>query len=145
MQLRGRRHLQFSYFDARRDVTKNYAGREAARQLDGLLDLPARSVSVQTARQTLNVQITKSGKAILHRSPGPCCPGRRPAARRRAARPARRCSTRPRRAGARGPAAQPAQGAPPPRGRRRTPCSSALGIADERGASGRRCGASSSR
>src|SRR4051794_36485259 len=46
--LRGRRHLQFSYFDDRRDVTKNYAGREAARQLDGLLDLPTRSVSVQT-------------------------------------------------------------------------------------------------
>ena len=71
VQLRGRRHLQFSYFDARRDVTKNYAGREAARQLDSLLDLPARSVSVQTARQTLNVQITKSGKAILHRLSGP--------------------------------------------------------------------------
>ena len=71
VQLRGRRHLQFSYFDARRDVTKNYAGREAAHQLDSLLDLPARSVSVQTTRQTLNVQITKSGKAILHRLSGP--------------------------------------------------------------------------
>ncbi|HVG98343.1 MAG TPA: SAM-dependent methyltransferase, partial [Chloroflexota bacterium] len=70
VQLRGRRHLQFSYFDDRRDVTKNYAGHEAARQLDGLLDLPTRSVSVQTARQTLNVQITRSGKAILHRLPG---------------------------------------------------------------------------
>ena len=69
VQLRGRRHLQFSYFDARQDVTKNYAGPAATRRLEELLHLPARAISVQSAHQTLNVQITKSGKAILHRLP----------------------------------------------------------------------------
>jgi hypothetical protein len=74
VEVRGRRHLQFSYFDARRDVTKNYAGPEASRRLDALLALPARAVSVQSTHQTLNVQITKSGKAILHRLAGPSGP-----------------------------------------------------------------------
>jgi hypothetical protein len=69
VQLRGKRHLQFSYFDARQDVTKNYAGPAATRRLEEILDLPARALSVQSAHQTLNVQITKSGKAILHRLP----------------------------------------------------------------------------
>jgi hypothetical protein len=69
VQLRGRRHLQFSYFDARQDVTKNYAGPAATRRLEELLHLPVRAISVQSAHQTLNVQITKSGKAILHRLP----------------------------------------------------------------------------
>ncbi|HEX2517100.1 MAG TPA: SAM-dependent methyltransferase, partial [Chloroflexota bacterium] len=42
VQLRGRRHLQFSYFDARQDVTKNYAGPAATRRLEELLHLPVR-------------------------------------------------------------------------------------------------------
>ena len=147
VQLRGRRHLQFSYFDDRRDVTKNYAGHEAARQLDGLLDLPTRSVSVQTARQTLNVQITRSGKAILHRLSGrpppgaagaPGAPGHpaHPGSRRRryrtgrggrrrrpAGRPRKTCSTTgARTSAARGRAGPPAQ---------------ALGILTKAGASAR--------
>jgi hypothetical protein len=69
VQLRGRRHLQFSYFDARQDVTKNYAGPAATRRLEEILHLPARAISVQSAHPTPNVQLTKSGKAILHRLP----------------------------------------------------------------------------
>lgn len=66
VQLRGGRHLQFSYFDARRDVTKNFTGAAAERHLSSVLALPARAVSVQSTHQTLNIQVTKSGKAILH-------------------------------------------------------------------------------
>jgi hypothetical protein len=69
VEIRGRRHLQFSYFDAKRDVTKNYHGAEAERQLELILDLPSRSLSVQSKGHTLNVQVTRSGKAILHRGP----------------------------------------------------------------------------
>jgi hypothetical protein len=35
--VRNKRHLQFSYFDDAKDITKNYAGAEAASQLDSLL------------------------------------------------------------------------------------------------------------
>lgn len=71
VQLRGGRHLQFSYFDARRDVTKNFTGAAAERHLSSILALPARAVSVQSTHQTLNIQITRSGKAILHRLAAP--------------------------------------------------------------------------
>ena len=35
VDLRGQRHLQFSYFDAKKDVTKNYRGEEIAPRLQG--------------------------------------------------------------------------------------------------------------
>ncbi|MGH2355082.1 MAG: class I SAM-dependent methyltransferase [Chloroflexota bacterium] len=76
VQLQGQRHLQFSYFDAKRDITKNYAGRAAEAQLATVLSLPCRSLSVQSKAQTLNVQITKRGKAVVHH--GPVRPDERP-------------------------------------------------------------------
>ncbi len=38
--LKEQRHLQFSYFDAFKDITKNYAGHEAEAQLDDVLNPP---------------------------------------------------------------------------------------------------------
>src|SRR5262245_45932349 len=48
VEVRGRRHLQFSYFDATRDVTRNVAGPAARRELDTLLATPARAVTVRS-------------------------------------------------------------------------------------------------
>ncbi|MCA0456982.1 MAG: SAM-dependent methyltransferase [Chloroflexi bacterium] len=68
VQIKGSRHLQFSHFTAKQDITKNYAGDEAINHLRELLALPFHSIHLRTTLEELNVQITKKGKAILHRS-----------------------------------------------------------------------------
>lgn len=65
--IRGERHVQFSYFTARKDVSKNYTGTEIADRLDELLALPFSSIHVQTTHQSLGIQVSKRGKVILHR------------------------------------------------------------------------------
>lgn len=66
--LKGGRHLQVSHFDAKQDITRNYAADAAAAKLDELLALPFRSLSLRSTVEELHVQITRKGKAILHRS-----------------------------------------------------------------------------
>lgn len=68
VQIKGRRHLQFSHFSAKQDITKNYEGDEALAHLRELLAMPFHSIHLRSTMEELNVQITKKGKAILHRS-----------------------------------------------------------------------------
>jgi SAM-dependent methyltransferase len=68
VQIKNRRHLQFSYLDDRKDITKNFAGGEAERALDEALAIPFSAIHVRTTDQALQVQITKKGRAILHYS-----------------------------------------------------------------------------
>lgn len=65
--LKGNRHLQFSWFDARQNITKNYADDAIAPALDEALALPFANFLVQTSEGDLQVQITKKGKPIIHR------------------------------------------------------------------------------
>jgi SAM-dependent methyltransferase len=67
VEVRGRRQLQFSYFDARRDISKNYYGREASERLDEALAIPFSSLVLQTGSEDIQVQLTKKGKPIVHR------------------------------------------------------------------------------
>ncbi|MFC1976086.1 SAM-dependent methyltransferase, partial [Chloroflexota bacterium] len=69
--IKERRHLQFSYFDAKKDITKNYTDAEIVEKLDELLALPFKSINVQTTNQTFQVQITKKGKVIIHQHKTP--------------------------------------------------------------------------
>ncbi len=62
------RYLQFSYFNQKQDITKNYRGFEASQKLDEILALPFNSIVVQSTMEDLRVQITSKGKAILHRN-----------------------------------------------------------------------------
>jgi hypothetical protein len=66
--VKGERHLQFSYFDERKDITKNYRGAEAESRLDEALAMPFSLIQVEATGENLQVQITKDGKAIFHRS-----------------------------------------------------------------------------
>ncbi len=68
VQIKQRRHLQFAHFSAKQDITKNYEGAEAEAHLQELLTLPFHSVHLRSTMEELNVQITKKGKAIIHRS-----------------------------------------------------------------------------
>ncbi len=67
VELRAGRHLQFSYFDAKKDVSKNYAGAEAAARLDEALGIGYSSLVLQTRDEDIQVQLTKKGKALIHR------------------------------------------------------------------------------
>ncbi|HEX6109749.1 MAG TPA: SAM-dependent methyltransferase [Ktedonobacteraceae bacterium] len=65
--IKNERYLQFSYFNQKQDITKNYRGSEASQMLDEILALPFNSIVVQSTMEDLRVQITPKGKAIFHR------------------------------------------------------------------------------
>src|SRR6476661_1198192 len=67
IELRGRRQLQFSYFDAKHDISKNYYGPEARARLDEALAIAYSSIVLQTTSEDVQIQLTKKGKAIVHR------------------------------------------------------------------------------
>ena len=72
--LKQKRHVQFSYFNARKDITKNYSGPELVEKLDELMALPFSSVALHTTDGDVQIQITRRGKAIVHQHQ---VPGRR--------------------------------------------------------------------
>ncbi len=62
------RHLQFSYFDVKQDITKNYRGKDAQEKLDELLKLPFNTLVVQSTIEDVHIQMTRDGKALISRS-----------------------------------------------------------------------------
>src|SRR5690349_14114508 len=68
VMLKSGRHLQFSSFDAKKDITKNYAGSEALDQLEQALSLPFANYTVQTTNGDLQVRISKKGKPLISQS-----------------------------------------------------------------------------
>jgi len=67
VELRGRRQLQFSYFDAKQNISKNYYGPEARARLAEALDIPYSSILLQTTGEDIQIQLTKKGKPLVHR------------------------------------------------------------------------------
>lgn len=65
--LKNQRHLQFSHFSAKQDITQNYLPDEVEAHLDELLALPFSSIQLRLTDEDINIQITKKGKAIIHR------------------------------------------------------------------------------
>src|SRR5713101_3291273 len=72
--VRGQKHIQFSYFDVKKDITKNYLGDEIAEKLAQILALEFKNVHVQTAHNTLDITITHKGKALVHNATSPVPP-----------------------------------------------------------------------
>lgn len=66
--VKNKRHLQFSWFNDKQDITKNYRGDEATSQVDDVLAIPFSSILLRTTQNDVQIQITKKGKAIIHRS-----------------------------------------------------------------------------
>src|SRR5258708_1530600 len=64
--VRGQKHMQFSYFDAKKDITKNYWGDESAEKLAQILALEFKNVNVQMTHNTIDITITNKGKALVH-------------------------------------------------------------------------------
>jgi SAM-dependent methyltransferase len=65
--IKNERYLQFSYFDQKQDITRNYRDSQASQKLDEILALPFNSLVVQSTLEDLRVQINPKGKVILHR------------------------------------------------------------------------------
>ena len=64
VELKGEIHLQFSYFDEKKDITKNHL-EDAAAKVDELLALPFRNIFVESRAGNLQVNISKKGKALV--------------------------------------------------------------------------------
>src|SRR5260370_1127233 len=63
--VRGQKHIQFSYFDAKKDITKNYLGDEIAEKLAQILALELKNVHVQMAHNIIDILITNKWQARL--------------------------------------------------------------------------------
>jgi hypothetical protein len=69
VQIKGALHWQVSHFDEEKDTTKNYAADEMGVKIDALLSLPFKNIHVETTRGSLEVRITKKGKALFRAVP----------------------------------------------------------------------------
>lgn len=67
--LRGQVWLQFSYFDAKKDITKNYCGAEIDAQLDQLFDAGFAGIHITTAAEEIDIRLTKKGRLQIGRKP----------------------------------------------------------------------------
>jgi SAM-dependent methyltransferase len=67
VELRGERHLQFSYFDQRKDVTKNFRLGELAEPLNELLAFHFSGVHLTTATEEIDIRTSKKGKVHIGR------------------------------------------------------------------------------
>ena len=66
VEIKGVHNLQFSYFDAKKDITSNYLLGESAAPLDELLALPFRNIFVENTSVNLQINISKKGKALVN-------------------------------------------------------------------------------
>ncbi|MBV6401394.1 MAG: hypothetical protein CNIPEHKO_01695 [Anaerolineales bacterium] len=64
VEIKGEVYLQFSYFDDKKDITKNHLA-DAASKVDELLALPFRNIFVESADGNVQVNISKKGKAVV--------------------------------------------------------------------------------
>ena len=67
VEVQGKRHLQFSFFDAKQNIVKNYVGETAVSHLTDALNLPFRNFHIITQKETIQINLSKKGKAIINR------------------------------------------------------------------------------
>lgn len=65
VEIKGVYHLQFSFFDEKKDVSKNYTLEESAAKLDEALALPFRNIFVEGIAGSLQVNISKKGRPLV--------------------------------------------------------------------------------
>src|SRR5580704_2895178 len=68
VEVKGEKNVQFAYFDSKKCITKNYTGTDLSKILDSLLRLPFKNFQVSTAKGELQINISKSGKPLIHRT-----------------------------------------------------------------------------
>ena len=68
VEIKGELNLQFSYFDEKKDITKNYSLADALHKVNGLLGLPFRNIFVESNLGNVQVNFSKKGKALVSES-----------------------------------------------------------------------------
>ena len=71
VEIKGARHLQFSYLDERQDITKNYSDGDILDKLDEVLAIPYSALRVLTTERDVQVQVSKKGKALIRNNKPP--------------------------------------------------------------------------
>jgi SAM-dependent methyltransferase len=67
VDLRGRPHLQVSYFDSRKDISKNFGPEEIDVRLDELLAIGFAGIHLTTATEEIDIRTSKKGKVHVSR------------------------------------------------------------------------------
>ena len=68
VEIKGRRKMQFSYFDPKKDITKNYSGDEVLSRLDEVLAIPFTRIHLHSTAGDINIKITKKGTPVITRA-----------------------------------------------------------------------------
>ena len=66
--LKGQAHVQFAYYDEKKCITKNHAPSGLAAPLAALLEMPFRNIHVSAPSGDLQVNLTKDGRPLVHRT-----------------------------------------------------------------------------
>lgn len=69
IELRGERWLQCSYFDKKKDTTKNFRAAESAALLDEVIAIGFANVHLSTRIEELDIRTSKKGKVFVSRKP----------------------------------------------------------------------------
>jgi SAM-dependent methyltransferase len=69
VQIRGDTHLQFSYFDEKKDITKNFSEPEVATNLKSILNVGFARIHLSTSTEEIDIHTTKKGKTLIGRKP----------------------------------------------------------------------------
>src|SRR6266851_2771772 len=67
VELRGRPYLQFSYFDQKKNVTKNLPESEIGSPLQEILEAGFARIHLSTRTEEVDIQTTKKGKLLVGR------------------------------------------------------------------------------
>lgn len=74
VDLSGQRYVQFSYFDKKKNITKNYNGQDVASRLQEIVRLGFAGIHLETDAEEVDICTTKKGQIFLGRrkveSPG---------------------------------------------------------------------------
>lgn len=65
--VKGKRRVQFSYFDSRQDITKNYPPAEVGTRLDDVLEVQFTQIDLQSTAGDIHVRIDRKGRTVVTR------------------------------------------------------------------------------
>jgi hypothetical protein len=71
IEIKGRKCVQFAYYDAKKCITKNYADAEVVTHLETLLQSGFKNIHVASTTGEVQINISKSGKPLIHRGKAP--------------------------------------------------------------------------
>ena len=63
--VKGKRKIQFSYFDSKKDITKNFSDDELRERLHEVISIPFGHIHLQSKSGDTHIKITRKGKVLI--------------------------------------------------------------------------------